>query len=326
MMVTRGVPYSSDADEALQLASRHVSRYLGIPKLPPEPLLFTQQAVLDSLCVAPAPICKPWVTRSLASVSGLVRWVHETGQPLTRQHVFDSETRYRYIQRQMRANWTTSRDYEIRLELIAETLNGVSLFPLPRVITDVEEVDVAPLSRTEEADLWEWSRGLRPASRLHRVQGSLVLGLGVGLMRTDKYTVRGRDVFTDSAGVHVNATSERTGRPRRVTCRRDWEDRLLLLKERTPDSCFVISPKRDNWKSLGTVDEMLRLAQKSSPPAVFNNIRLRNTWLCRHLEAGTPLKVLKKAADLNDLNHPNSLLSLLPDVPAADVAAALRNV
>lgn len=323
-MVTRGIPYATDHDEALQLAAQHIAGFYGYPRLRPEPLAFTREAVLDALCVAPAPACKVWVGFTLSAVSGLARWVHELGQPLTREHVFDSETRHRYVERTKSLKKTSSRSYEIRLELVAETLNGVAIVPMPRAVRDVEPCPVEPLSYQEEADLWTWSRGLRPALRRTRVQGSLILGLGAGLMRTDKYVVRHEDVQVDSNGVHVATTGDHYDQPRVITCRAEWEQRLLALKGATPVGCFLMSPHRDTSNAFTTVDAVLLKAQKSGPPAQFNNVRLRNTWLCRHLEAGTPLKVLLEAADLADVFHLSHLLALMPQVAQESAAAYLR--
>jgi hypothetical protein len=324
-MVTRGIPYDSDHDKALQHAVGRVNRFKGHPPLLPEPLLFTQQAVLDSLVVAPAPITEAWVMGSLAAVGGIVRWAHNTGQPLTRENVFGERTRYRWVEGAGHLTKESARIYAVRLELIADHLNGATVKRLPRA-TKVDEAPVEPLSLSEEADLWTWARGLRPMTRRQRVMGHVVLGLGVGLNRAEKYRIRTEDVSADTEGVHVRVTGP-TGEPVRViTCRRTWEDRLLALATDAGPGRYLVAPWRDTAPTPGNVDESLRRAHKWGPPVDFNNVRLRNTWLCRHLQDGTPLKVLMAAAGMAEANHLHNLLALLPEPTAADVARALRGL
>jgi hypothetical protein len=322
-MVTRGIPYASDTDEALQNAVGRVNRFKGHPPLQPEPLLFTQQAVLDSLVVAPAPINESWVMGSLAAVGGIARWVHNTGQPLTRAHVFSEETRYRWVDGAGHLTKESARIYAVRLELIADHLNGAVIKRLPRA-TKVEEAPVEPLTLVEEADLWTWSRGLRAVKKRQRVQGHIVLGLGLGLTRAEKYQVHAGHVSADDHGVHVHVTDEAGTVLRTVTCRRDWESRLLGLVEDTQPGGYLVRPWETTPPRGSAVDESIRRVHKWGPPVAFNNVRLRNTWLCHHLQDGTPLKVLMAAAGMAEANHLHKLLTLLPEPTAAESAAALR--
>ncbi|MFC6285527.1 hypothetical protein ACFP3Q_06305 [Nocardioides sp. GCM10027113] len=321
--MTRGIPYSFDTDEALQHAAARVNRFKGHPPLLPEPLLFTQQAVLDALVVAPAPVTESWVNGSLAAVSGITRWVHNTGQPLTRQHVFSEETRYRWVDGAGHLTKESARIYAVRLELIADHLNGATVKRLPRA-TKVQEAPVQPLTPTQEADLWTWTRGLRPLTRRQRMQGSIVTGLGLGLTRGEKYLLTKEDVTVTDDGVLARVTNPLTGVTRTVACRRDWEERLATLVFEMKPGHYVLAPWRDTRPSPQSADESMRRAHKARPPVDFNNVRLRNTWLCHHLAAGTPLKVLMAAADMAEANHLHNLLTLLPDVSDADAYAALR--
>lgn len=325
-MVTRGIAYGTDADSALQNAVGRVNRYKGHPPLLPEPLLFTQQAVLDALCVAPAPITESWVMGSLAAVGGMARWLHNTGQPLTREHLFSEEARYRWIGGAGHLTTESARIYSVRLELIADTLNGVTAGRrFPRA-TKIQEAPLEPLTLTNEADLWTWSRGLRPLTRRQRVQAIVILGLGLGLTRGEKHQLRSDDVAVNSEGVHVTVTGSYSGATRVVTCRRDWEDRLSTIALETPAGHLLMAPWRSTPPQGTVADESMRRAHKYSPPVAFNHVRLRNTWLCRHLEAGTPLKVLMAAAGMAEANHLHKLLTLLPDVHPGHATQVLRDL
>ncbi|WP_343908564.1 hypothetical protein [Nocardioides aquiterrae] len=321
--MTRGIPYAADTDVALQHAVGRVNRFKGHPPMQPDALLFTRQAVLDSLVVAPAPITESWVMGSLAAVSGLVRWVHNTGQPLAREHVFSEEVRYRWVDGAGHLTKESARIYAVRLELIADHLNGAVVKRLPRA-TKVQEAPVEPLTPFEEADLWVWSRGLRPLTRRQRVQASIVTGLGLGLTRGEKYLLVKEDVTVTGDGVFATIAHPVTGEVRTVACRRDWEDRLAALVFEMKPHHYLTAPWRDTRPSPQSADESMRRAHKARPPVDFNNVRLRNTWLCHHLANGTPLKVLMQAADMAEANHLHNLLTLLPDVSEADALAALR--
>lgn len=323
LMVTRGIPYSSDANEALQHAAGRVTRFKGHPPLQPAALLFTQRAVLDSLVVAPAPVTESWVMASLAAVSGITRWAHNTGQPLTRHHVFDEETRYRWVHGAGHLTNDSARMYRVRLELIGDHLNGAVVKRMPRT-TETYEAPLKPLSLTEEADLWGWSRGLRPLSRRQRVQASVVLGLGVGLTRAEKFRVAREHIKITPEGVLVTVSNSHTHDVRTIASRRDWEERLAALATATAPGHYLMAPWRDTPPPPSAVDESMRRAGKAWPPVQFNNHRLRNTWLCYHLAVGTPLRVLMEAADLAGANHLHSLMPFLPPVSPTDSIAALR--
>lgn len=74
----------------------------------------------------------------------------------------------------------------------------------------------------------------------------------------------------------------------------------------------------------GCASEMVRRALKKNAPAQFNATRLRNTWLCRHLEAGTDLKSLMAAAGVHEATHLHNLLVWIPDAEPVTVARSLR--
>jgi hypothetical protein len=322
-MVTRGIPYNADSDEALQMGASRVKRYKGHPPLLPDVLAFTQKAVLDSLVVAPAPLTDSWVMGALAAVSGLAKWVHNTGQPLTREHVFSEETRYRWIDGAGHLTKESAKIYAVRLELIGDHLNGAAEKRLPRA-TKEEHPPLEPLTAAEETDLWMWSRGLRRTTRRQRIQGTIVTGLGLGLTRAEKYLLVKEDVTVGPDGVWVRVTHPATSAVRTVACRRDWEERLANLVFDMEPGRYLLAPWRSDPPGPTSGDESVRRAHKERPPVDFNNMRLRNTWLCHHLAQGTPLKVLMEAAAMVEANHLHNLLTLMPDVPDPEAQAMLR--
>ncbi len=324
-MRNRGVALHPDADSALQLAVGMVNGYKGHPPLQPDPLLFTQQAVLDSLAMAPTPVGNSWMRMALGAVGGLSRWAHSTGQPLTREHLFSEETRYRYVEWAAKDKEWSSGNKNFtwtRLELMGDFLLGVTRPRTLRKPTITEEAPREPLSLEEQADLWVWAKTLSVKKRVKRVSAFLVLGLGCGLTGGELARATRDDVVIDADGaVHIKVVSLKSTRS--VTCLSHWEGRLADIVRGVEPGHLLTAPWRTN-PGPGSSNESVRRAMAKNPPVVFNSIRLRNTWLCWHLAHGTPLKELMQASDMLEANHLHNLLTLLPDTDPDRTARLLR--
>ncbi len=326
-MSYRGIPHHPDRDRALHAAVQRINTFQGHPPLSPDGAMFVQQAVIDALVVAPQPVTRGWVSASLSAVGQLVRWAENTGQRLDRQRLLSDESRDRFIHVECRTLTKGARTtYQSRLDLIASVLlsqpRSTPRVPIPAA------GPLRPLTLTDEADLWAWSHGIRPKGRRQRVQAMLVLGLGVGVTRAEKVLLRPEDV-TDHGddGVAVDVTDPHTGEVRTVWCLAGWERRLREIAAATPDGHLLVAP----WTTRPGVprahDQALWTACLRQPPPVeFNNVTLRTTWLCRHLEAGTPLKVLMAAANIATAERLVQLTLLMPDVSEGDRARWLRGV
>lgn len=326
-MRNRGAPLHENADLAMQDAVRRVNRYKGHPMLLDEPLTFTQDVVLDALALAPTPIGYSWMSATLSLVSGMARWAHSTGQPLTRAHLLTEESRYRYF-----AQIDDNRDEPLaegsknlmwnRLELIADFLLGVNATREFRKPTVTEEAPRQPLTPAEQADLWVWAKALSVKTRAKRITAMLALGLGCGLTGGELPNVRREDVVIDDDGaVHVTVTSAKSTRT--ITCLAHWEARLAAIVADVAPGHYVLTPWRKAAATY-THTEAVRRAMGKTPPTTFNSTRLRNTWLCWHLTSGTPLKDLMQAADMMEANHLHNLLRLLPDTTPERSSRVLR--
>ncbi|QSR29127.1 hypothetical protein CFI00_01150 [Nocardioides sp. S5] len=309
---------------ALQMAVAMVNGYKGHPCLQPEPLRFTQQALIDSLAMAPTPVGNSWMRISLSALAGLARWAHSTGQPLTREHLLCEETRYRYIEWAGPAKgWTeTSKNVTwVRLELIGDFLLGATPREL-RKPTITEEAPVTPLSDADQADLWVWAKTLSVKKRVKRMTAFLALGLGCGLTGGELTRVKRDDVVIDEDGaVHVTVTSPKSTRT--VTCLSHWERRLADIVLAVEPGHILTAPWRTE-PGLHSSNESVRRAMAKNPPVLMNSTRLRNTWLCWHLANGTPLKELMEASDMKEANHLHNLLQMLPPTEPERTARLLR--
>lgn len=324
-MRNRGLALHPDADVALQKAVTMVNGYKGHPALLPDPLLFTQQAVLDALAMAPTPIGYSWMRITLSAVAGLSRWAHSTGQPLTREHLLGEETRYRYVEWAARQNEWTEGSKNLtwtRLELIGDFLLGVTRPRELRKPTITEEAPVEPLTDAEQADLWVWAKTLSVKKRVKRMTAYLALGLGCGLTGGELARATRDDVVIDDDGaVHVTVVSAKSTRT--VTCLAHWEERLADIVRAVEPGHLLTAPWRTE-PGHGSSNESVRRAMAKNPPVVVNSIRLRNTWLCWHLAHGTPLKELMQGSDMKEANHLHNLLPLLPETDPNRTARLLR--
>jgi hypothetical protein len=326
LMAGQGNPVTLEQRAALQEAHRIISGYTGA-QLPREVVRFTRSAVRDTLYAAPQPVTRSWVRISLSVLSRVALWCVQTGQPLTREHVFHPETQHRWLHAGPGTDLSDGaiHTYRSRLAIVGEALTTSPENLVPRV-SGLNALSSAPThTGGEETALWAWSRGLRPTTQRQRVQGTLALCLGTGARRHDLSEVRPDSIVRDQQGVHVTfqPSSRSSEKPRTVTCTEAWEDRLWQIAQTTPADHLLISPWRTAMPDLGSYDRSLRDAAIKAP-AALNPHRLRHTWLTRHLLAGTPLPILMPAAGIVTLTHLEAILKTIPEATADESRAALR--
>lgn len=320
LMANRGVPLHRDAEVARQLAHEHINGFRGNPVLPEELITFVQDVVRDALNVAPQPVALTWVKTALSTVATLARWVVAEGGPLTREHVFSQRVRDRYVNVHLQGYTNGSvATYRSRLNLITTALNGVTVREPNRNPGFARNIPLIPLTRQQEVGLFVWACGLHGDKRRHRAVRGVTLGLGLGPTTSEMMRLVPADVTADERGVHVQLTGN-DGNVRVVTCRREWEARLLELVEVTDPGRLLVSPWRSKpleGRDFGST--LWQTQEQDTPPAYFNIKLLRNTWLVRQLESGVPLTTLLTASGLATVE---SVLKLLPFCAAQDPAAA----
>lgn len=335
----RYVPFDADVDKAIEMAMARINTYRGGKHVSEAGAAFAQDAVRDALPGAPQPVSKPWVHGSLATLGAFATWVENQGEPLTREHLFAESTRMRYLTGRdggaLHLSEFSRRNYRLRLDIMAATLTG-SPRELIKGRKALGQPDaLMPLTPQQEVDLWVWSDGLRPITVRRRLQAVIVMGLGVGCRRQEFVRVQGHDVTRDAHGVHVafpeSITTRKAVTPARVvTCAAVWEDRLWDLAQNleAPDH-YVAAPWSTKQPNPGTVDATLRNAindEAAAPPVDFSTETLRNTWMVRHLEAGTPPKLVLAQAALTSTVTFEKLLPYVAAPTGAAAAALMRRV
>jgi len=265
--------------------------------------------VRDSLHAAPQPVRPDWVRYSLAVVAGLVASAEADAVPLERARVLSERARARHLHhRGARLAEATRGTYRSRLDLVAAAVLDA---PDPRAGRPglAGAPVTAPGAPAEEADLLAWAAAERPASRRRRLLAVLALGLGCGARTAELAAANGHDVTVDADGLHV-MLRDTAGVARSVTCRSAWEDVLARAVPADP-ARLLIAPDRESL-ALASLSSFLTRSTAGAPVPVTPT-GLRNTWLVRHLEAGTPLPVLLAAAGLEGTGR---LHALLPFVDA----------
>lgn len=336
LTMRRGAPLDADIETAIEIAMRRVNTYRGGKHVSSEGAAFTRDAVRDALPGAPQPVSKVWVNGALAITGQFATWVHNEGEPLTREHVFAEATRRRYLTSKagpMHLSEYSRRNYRLRLDIMASILLGSRRETISGRKPIGRSDALMPLTVQQEVDLWVWAEGLRPISRRQRLQAVIVMGLGVGCRRRDFVTVRGTDVTRDGAGVHVSfpETTTTLGNPfppRVTTCAAQWEDRLWDLVQQldAPDR-YLAAPWTDEQPTSRTVDVTMRGVindEAARPPLDFSTESLRNTWLLRHLEAGTPPKVFMAQGALKTTVTLENLMPYVSTPSTAQAAAWMR--
>lgn len=335
----RYVPFDADIDKAIEMAMGRINTYRGGKHVSVTAAAFARDAVRDALPSAPQPVSKPWVHGSLATLGAFATWVENEGESLTRAHVFAEATRMRYLSSKdggaAHLSEYSRRNYRLRLDIMASMLLGSPREVIKGRKSLGQPAALLPLTIQQEVDLWVWSDGLRPITVRDRLQAVLAMGLGVGCRRQEFVKVQGSDVTRDAYGVHVSFPESITTRKaitpaRVVTCAAVWEDRLwdLVQQLETPEH-YVAAPWRTTEPDSGCVDTTLRNAindEAAAPPVDFSSETLRNTWMVRHLEAGTPLKLVMAQAALTSTVTCEKLLPYVQSPTGVQASALMRRV
>lgn len=330
--LTRRMPWGTDFETSMAAAMRRVNKYRGDKHVSVEGAGFARDTVRDALPSAPQPVSETWVAGALAATGSLATWVHNQGEPLTRSHVFAETTRRRWLtgtDGPSHLSEYSRRNYRLRLDIMASVLLGSQRETISGRKPMPAADPLYPLTRQEETDLWVWSQGLRPITVRQRVQAVIVLGLGAGTRRRDLQWMRGADVSRDGNGVHVyipqtSSSGKDPFPPRVTTVAEPWADRLWVLVESLESQDrYLTTPWADETPNLRAIDQTLWTTlnnETAAPPVDFSTDSLRNTWIVRHLEAGTPLGLLMVQGALKSLGTVQKLVAYA-EAPAPVQAA-----
>ncbi|MHB1777968.1 MAG: hypothetical protein ACYCU7_18575 [Acidimicrobiales bacterium] len=178
-----------------------------------------------------------------------------------------------------------------------------------------------PYSTAEIAALSSLADGQPTELQRHRLRASLGLGLGAGIVAGELARVKGSDVRVDRWGVHVHVAGEA---PREVTVVEQWEAHVAIAAAAAVDG-LVMRPGHAQANKNVVADMVNHLAAQRSGPRL-SIPRLRATWICEHLQRGTPLGVLVPAAGYRSVHALSRYLPYVERVPEARARQWMRGV
>lgn len=179
---------------------------------------------------------------------------------------------------------------------------------------------VAPPYTGPEVHLLRQDALVQPTgARRRAARAFLALGLGTGLDGRWVTRVAAHHVTASASGVVVEV-----GEPaaRRVVARAEWEDELIGLAASAGNE-FLVGGCSTSTRRTGHLTE--RLVVPTGHPRLAP-ARLRSTWLVAHLQAGTRLPELCRAAGLEGVTVLSDLLEFVEPLDDASAVAMLRGI
>ena len=293
----RSTPFTGRNYDHQQIAadvSRHIDRYT--PKIPLEFWelieVFVRAAVNDA---QPTRIdtAKNW----LNAVAYLVAWCVQTAcLEITREVVFATETIDRYVNEAdipigHSRGTTRSRLYDVADRLVGPQERSGEYERYPRSATP------APYSRKEKSQLRSLMVSQSTNYRRRNLGVLYGLGAGAGLSAGEMLSVLRDDVSSTPSGLTVVVSGTRA---RVVPVVAEWEDVLEEALGVMPADELLLLPTRTNPAGYHALSCFVNRCRSTSVHP--NSQRLRSTWLVAHLNAGTPLPLLVRAAGLTSMS------------------------
>jgi hypothetical protein len=267
------------------------------PKLAPA----RPQPLVDS--DSPSPL--EWFVDAMATELGLVdnatgrrtrrlllrlsEWATGEGMAFDREVILDPDTVERFVAVAL-AQDRSAATYRAVLRRVGPLLTNRAPWE-PRPAPIARRQLAPPYSSTEIAILLEDAVTQPTPSRQQAACAFIVLGLGVGLDGRWATRVRSSDVTRRGGGVVVRVGEPS---PRSIVALGPWEVELLALAESAGDE-FLVGGRSSSNRRTGQL--IARLVTPTGHPRL-SPARLRSTWLLWHLQAGTRLPELCRAAGL----------------------------
>lgn len=251
----------------------------------------------------------------LLATTNLAHWAAHAGISLERELVFSEETINAFVRDGMTGRSDASRG-NVRAQLRRMREVFTETRAVPERLTASKPVE--PYTDKDIRRFSDWAKRQKTPDFRRDARTILGAGLGAGLSAGEIGELRGGDVLHDEAGVQLVV---RGARQRVVQVLRSQEDRLLTATQEIKPSQYLVRPGREtNPTNLITNIVDRGLASELGP----NSQRMRATWLVQHLNAGTPIGVLKEAAGLADLKALTRYLPFANPVPGVTARRALR--
>ena len=245
----------------------------------------------------------------------LVSWATSQGVPLEREALLDPDTVERFCQLAL-VDDPSRATFRSDLRRMGPLLTRSAPWQ-PRPHTMAMR-NVAPPYNSSEVELLRADAAGQPTEARRRgARALLALGLGAGLDGRWVARVEARSVTRRGGVVEVRVGEPA---PRCVVVLAEWEDEVIDLA-RTAGSDYLIGGRSEAKNRVADLSK--RLVRPVGHPRLSPG-RLRSTWLRGHLEAGTRLPELCRAAGLQGFEVLSDLLPLVAPLGRAEEVAELR--
>jgi hypothetical protein len=175
----------------------------------------------------------------------------------------------------------------------------------------------APYSKEELAGLWLDASSQATPARCRAGAALMALGCGAGLDGRWVARIRAEDVVESGWGVLVRVGEPS---PRVVPVLAAWERQVLELVETAGDE-FLVGGRSVAKNRAGALASTLVVGHGRPR---FSASRMRSTWLVTHLETGTRLPELARAAGLAGATVLSDLLGFVAPLDDETAARVLR--
>ena len=149
----------------------------------------------------------------------------------------------------------------------------------------------APYTAKEVVTLKSWAIAQTTAERRSNAESLLALGLGAGLAGRKIVNLTIGDIRADDDGVLITVCGERA---RVVPVLREWERALVERVGACQDETWAFREQHAG----GNRNLITDFVSRSEGKIQLQARRMHATWIVQHLEAGTPLVPLMRAAGL----------------------------
>jgi integrase len=174
----------------------------------------------------------------------------------------------------------------------------------------------APYSRAELIELRSWANSQRSPARRMDARALLALGIGAGLAGREIIAMRTGDLTPGSDGGVIVRVGGRS--PRAVPVLADWEDELLAVMEQRDGWAFRSGHEDDNPNLITD------FVSRSRGKIALQARRMHSTWVVHHLDAGTPLVPLMRAAGVQSAEAFDRYLKFVQQPDEAWMESSLR--
>jgi len=235
----------------------------------------------------------PYSRKELAAALGpLATWCWTTGRANPQaDEALDLDVIDMYLLVGL-AHWTNASRNTIRSRLLrlAELLTPDQT---PRPLRPLGSAHTsAPYTLKEQAGFLSWARTQGTELRRHNAARLLALGFGAGLTNEELIAAKVGDLQIDGDDVTLQVHGDR---PRHVPILATWAPHLTNVSRKPDEPVFL--PGRA-YRS-ANLTGLFIMKSDNRPPLIVR--RMRSTWIIGHLNRGTPVLPLLRAAGLNTI-------------------------